>query len=43
MTFIFLKSAIIDLTFGNLYGHFKTENAPFLILLSWGTTEQVKT
>jgi len=32
VTFIFLNSAIADLTFGDLYGHFKTENAPFLSL-----------
>ena len=37
MIFIFY----IDLTFGDLYGHFKMENASFLYLLPWGATEQV--
>ena len=27
-------SAIADLTFGELYGHFKTENAPFPVSIS---------
>jgi len=32
VTFTFWYSAITDLTFGDFYGHFKTENAPFLSL-----------
>jgi len=43
VTFISCYSAITDLTFGDLYGHIKTENALFLSLFSWGIAQQVKT
>jgi len=38
---VFLMTSITDLMFGDLYGHFKTENISFLSLLPWGATEQV--
>jgi len=38
----FWYSAIADLTFDELYGHFKTENAPLLFLFTWGIIWQIK-
>ena len=41
VTCIFWYSAIADLIFDELYGHFKAENVPFLFLFPWGIIWQV--
>jgi len=43
MTNFFWYRAIVDLTFGDLYGHFYAENWSFLSLTPWGINLLAKT